>query len=474
LRIALYARVSSGSDEQVNALEQQRARLEAAAGAQGCTAPVWYIDIASGSKDDRPELQRLLSDCQGNRLNAVIVTRLDRLSRSSSHGATLLRFFQRDDTPNLLALDDSLDLATPGGRFMARLLISWAEAESDRLSERVKHGAAYRRSKLAPLGRQAPFGYQFTADRDSIEPHPEHWGIAQALVEHFLATGNTNATLTLSRDSHGILWGSGFSLRRWLCNPSLTGARVYGGSKRIVDAEGKKRRIDNPPGIYREVHPGCHAPLITKEQHAWIMSTFHANAKAERRALLPGRTRICTGLVECEHCGHNLISRTVMAKEPYIQLRCQHPGCAVRTRNRIKEDDLVMAFQAAVMVTADRLASNFDELQAVVDDTISPEVQQLMADIKTLEQISGTEELVKQKRTELELMAAGGNGIRNEFLQQAKAFRNPAVLMKVTQDDPAGMRLLFQRYFRAVVGDGRVKGVRADRALRLPGDGEWL
>ena len=158
MTVAAYARVSSGSDEQANALEQQRARLEAAATAHGATAPSWYVDIGSGSKDDRPELQRLLSDARAGRIATVLVTRLDRLSRSSSHGAELLRFFQQDNTPNLIALDDSLDLSTPGGRFMARLLISCAEAESDRLAERVRHGAAYRRSKLIALE-------EFLADR---------------------------------------------------------------------------------------------------------------------------------------------------------------------------------------------------------------------------------------------------------------------------------------------------------------------
>jgi len=474
VRVGLYARVSSGSDEQANALEQQRSRLEAAAAAQGCSAPVWYTDIASGSKDDRPELQRLLDDCQAGKLNTVVCTRLDRLSRSTAHGATLLRFFQRDDTPNLQVLDDAIDLSTPGGLFVSTILVAWAQAESDRLSERVRHGAAYRRSKLYPLGRQAPYGYAFTPDRTNIEPDPDAWPIAQALVAHFLETSNVSTTVALSRDTYGVVWGSNFSLRRWLCNPSLTGARVYGGSKRFVDAEGKKRRVDNPPGVFREIHPGCHIALITVTEHARILAVFHANAKAERRALLPGRVRVCTGLVECEHCGHNLISRTVMTRTPYIQMRCQHPGCSVRTRNVIKEDDLVLAFLAAVMATADRLASNLDELKAVRDDELPDEAKQLLGEIKALEQIRGTEELIKQKRTELELLTAGGQGVRNEFLQQAAAFRNPEVLLKVAGDDPAGMRTLFQRYFRAKVGDGQVKGIKVARALRLPGEGEWL
>lgn len=460
MTVACYARVSSGSDEQANALEQQRSRLQAAAIAQGTDQPLWFVDVASGSKDDRPELQRLMTEARAGHLTAVIVTRLDRLSRSSAHGADLLRFFQQEHTPNLIALDDSLDLSTPGGRFMARLLISWAEAESDRLAERVRHGAAYRRSKLAPLGRQAPFGYRFNADRSNIEPDPEAWPVAKALVEHFLETSNLTSTVNLSRDTYGVVWGSNYSLRRWICNPSLTGCRVYGGVTFTTDEQGKRKRIDNPPGVFREVHPDCHPALITREQHAHAMAIFHANAKAERRQLLPGRVRICTGLVECEHCGHNLVSRTVMTRTPYVQLRCQHPGCSVRTRNAIREEAVVKAFQAAVMVSAEALATELGTLQAAQDAGPSPEVQRLREEITALDQISGAEQLAASKRRELELLLLQGGAATGRFLEQAAAFTDPMVLVKVTAEDPAGMRLLFQRYFRCVVGDGAVKRVR--------------
>ena len=193
MRVAIYARVSTGSDEQENALEQQIARLEAAAAANGDNEPLRYIDIDSGSKDDRPELSRLIRDCGAGLMNAVVVTRLDRLSRSSSHGATLLRMFSDPAFPNLIALDDSIDLSTAGGKFMARLLISWAEAETDRLAERVRHGNAHRRAQRKPSGPLAPFGYQFTEDRCRLEPDPVYWPIAEAAVEKFLSMANSRA-----------------------------------------------------------------------------------------------------------------------------------------------------------------------------------------------------------------------------------------------------------------------------------------
>jgi len=430
------------------------------------------VDVASGSRDDRPELQRLLRDAQRGGINACIVTRLDRLSRSSAHGAQLLRYFQQPGSPNLIALDDSLDLSTPGGRFMARLLISWAEAESDRLAERVRHGAAYRRSKLQPLGRQAPFGYQFTADRSNIERHPEHWAIAKQLVEHFLQTGNTAATIELSKQL-GVAWGSNFSLRRWLSNPSLTGARVYGGCTYTVDKEGKKKRIDNPPGIYREVHPDCHHALITTVEHAKIIATFHANALTPRRQLMPDRVRICSGLVRCDHCGHNMISRMIMTKQPYVQLRCQHPQCDVRTKNNIKEEQVVAYFLVAVSVVANELAMNIGELEAVSSDQPPAglkEVQEEIANLRKVIHLPGIPQLLAAAQARLELLVAGDSmvGSREDFMQRAEAFSNLEVLSKVADDDPKGMRVLFERYLTATVGNGKVLSVTVAPELRRP------
>ena len=125
MRTALYARVSTASDEQELALQQQLGRLREAAKADTATE---FIDIASGSRDDRAQLERLIKACRAGQIDRVIVTRLDRMSRSMAHGAELLEFFSAEDTPNLIALDDGLDLSTVGGRFVARMLINLGQA----------------------------------------------------------------------------------------------------------------------------------------------------------------------------------------------------------------------------------------------------------------------------------------------------------------------------------------------------------
>ena len=475
MQVALYARVSSGSEEQANALEQQKDRLtRKAAELNPGVEPLWYVDIASGSKDDRPELAKLLADCSRGRISSVVVTRLDRLSRSSSHGAQLLRFFQQESTPNLIALDDSLDLSNAGGRFMARMLVSWAEAESDRLSERVRRGAAYRRSKLAPLGRRAPFGYRFTDDRLSIEPHPKEWPVAQALVAHFLKHRNLTQTLRLSIDTYEVSWGSNYSLRRWLSNPALTGARVYGGGSVTTDPEtGKKVRRTNPPGVYREVHPDCHPALLSIEQHALILSIFEANAKAERRQLLPGRVRVLTGLVLCQSCGRNLVSRTVLTKVPYIQLRCQTPDCAQGTRNAIKESAALRVVAQSMGVYAQQLASRWDLERATLQTGLSPEAQALAEQIRRLEAENDPElaAALQAKRERLKLLSTKPehSGVMS-FLSMSDRIAEPAFWTELLAHNPETFRVLLQESVRLVADEGRITALRFAPSLRLPGD----
>ena len=56
---AIYARVSTQSEEQAHALEQQLHRLRSKAAELG-EPLVEFVDVASATKDKRPELKRLL------------------------------------------------------------------------------------------------------------------------------------------------------------------------------------------------------------------------------------------------------------------------------------------------------------------------------------------------------------------------------------------------------------------------------
>ena len=93
-KTAVYARVSSDSPDQQHALEQQLDRLRTAApDAQE------YIEIESGTRTDRPIWDQLMVDCKDGKVDRVIATRLDRISRSRVHGAQILQYFMQPTSP---------------------------------------------------------------------------------------------------------------------------------------------------------------------------------------------------------------------------------------------------------------------------------------------------------------------------------------------------------------------------------------
>jgi len=83
-RVAIYARVSTANHGQDVTLQTRE--LEQFAEARGWNVAGTYVDEGvSGSKDSRPELNRLMSDAHKRRFDVVCVWRFDRFARSVSH-----------------------------------------------------------------------------------------------------------------------------------------------------------------------------------------------------------------------------------------------------------------------------------------------------------------------------------------------------------------------------------------------------
>ena len=270
---AIYARVSTDSDDQAGALEQQLERLRKA-----CPDALEFVDIESGTVTDRPQWEALMQGCRSGVISRVVSTRLDRISRSRVQGAQILQFFMRPQAPSLELLDDSLNLSTSGGRFMADLLIAWAVSESERLGERTRHGHAHRRSLNKPFGPKPPVGYIYTKGKANYALDPKVAPGAKKVIEFFLnGEGGLRAAVQYAQKEHGITFASHSSLKRWLLNPTLAGFRVYGVSTVEVLEDGTKKRTHNRPGVYGQVIPDAHPALISEATHARLVAMFEGS-----------------------------------------------------------------------------------------------------------------------------------------------------------------------------------------------------
>jgi site-specific DNA recombinase len=208
MRICGYARVSSREQaENAHALQQQIQRLRDA----GCEEVLW--DVESGSHDHRREFRRILQLVAEQAVEEVVVTRLDRITRSPRMNLELCDLFSESPV-RLRALDDAIDTQTPTGRFVFRMMGSLAGMEVERLSERVRHGQAYRRRQGRVVRSALPLGICAGDDgrpmRDD-RPFVCHlrtrtvWSRAQ--VVELLAAWTLQSSCRLAAAAHREFWG---------------------------------------------------------------------------------------------------------------------------------------------------------------------------------------------------------------------------------------------------------------------------
>lgn len=169
-RAGIYTRVSS--EEQAaggTSLELQVERCRAYVQAQGWTLADEYVDAGvSGAKASRPALDQLMADVRAGGIDTVIVSKLDRLGRSTAHLAPLLAELD-ERRVGFVSLAEQWDTSTPTGRFVRGMFSQIAELERGMIRERTRAGVAKRVEAGGwSGGHKAPYGY--AVDRTGTMP----------------------------------------------------------------------------------------------------------------------------------------------------------------------------------------------------------------------------------------------------------------------------------------------------------------
>jgi DNA invertase Pin-like site-specific DNA recombinase len=150
-RVALYARVSTLNGQQDP--EMQLSELREYVTRRGLSIHEEYVDQGvSGSKESRPALNRLMSDAQRCRFDAVLVWKIDRFGRSLKHLVNSLADLSAYGIA-FISLRDNLDLSTPSGRLMFQIIGAMAEFERALIQERVRAGLRNAKAKGKRIGR---------------------------------------------------------------------------------------------------------------------------------------------------------------------------------------------------------------------------------------------------------------------------------------------------------------------------------
>ena len=151
MRAAIYARVSTAHGGQNP--EMQLRELREYCERRGWDVAGEYVDVGiSGSKERRPQLDRLLTDCRRRLVGAVVVYRYDRFARSLRQLVNALCEFDALGI-QFVSLHEGVDTSTPNGRLVFGIFASIAEFERELIRDRVRSGIAAARAKGKALGR---------------------------------------------------------------------------------------------------------------------------------------------------------------------------------------------------------------------------------------------------------------------------------------------------------------------------------
>lgn len=151
--LVAYRRVST--NEQANSgagLWAQEQALTQWAQAHGKTL-IWLEDegYSAGKMDNRPGLQKALDLVRDGKAGGIVVSKLDRLSRSMLDFCLLMDESQRAGF-DIIALDFGLDTSTPSGKLMVGILALFAQFERDMIKMRTRDGLAAKRAQGVRLG----------------------------------------------------------------------------------------------------------------------------------------------------------------------------------------------------------------------------------------------------------------------------------------------------------------------------------
>ena len=250
LRCAVYSRTSSDEalDMEFNSLAAQREACEAYIVSQKAEGWVLVPDRyddggASGGTLERPALKRLLKDIERDRIDIILVYKIDRLSRSLMDFAKLVEVFDRQKV-TFVSVTQSFNTTTSMGRLTLNVLLSFAQFEREVIGERIRDKFAASRKKGMWMGGWAPLGYDIKNRKLVVNP--------------------TEAELLRSIFSRFVQYGSGTKLVQELAKEGARGK--YG---KAIDKGQVYRLMNNRVYLGEAMHkgvayPGEHEAIIDR------------------------------------------------------------------------------------------------------------------------------------------------------------------------------------------------------------------
>jgi site-specific DNA recombinase len=315
-RAAIYCRISLDRAGAGLGVARQQEDCRELAKRLGWPVADVYVDndVSAYSGKPRPAWQQLLAHVESGTVDAVLCWHVDRLTRSPRELEDVIDLADRHG-PALATVTGDIDLQSPTGRMVARMLGAAARHESEHKGERQRRQiqqAAEAGHQVA--GGRRPYGYALERGTGRIKAtvDPVEGPIVSDCARRVLA-GESIASIVRDLNQRGVLTSAGNPWNRTTLRRMLCSARISG------------RREHIPTDSYQGVRPLVGEIVSTESDWPAIISTADSDrlrallTRPDRRLTTGGaRKHLLSGILHCARCGRPMVGRSSRGVLRYV------------------------------------------------------------------------------------------------------------------------------------------------------------
>ena len=380
VRCAIYTRksTSEGLEREFNSIEAQREAAEAYAGNRRHEGWAVLIDRYddggfTGANTERPALTRLLHDVEQGLVDAILVYKVDRLSRSLLDFAKMVDVLERRGV-SFVSVTQNFDTSTPLGRLTLNILLSFAQFEREMIIDRVRDAIAGAKRRGKFTGGTPPLGYDVDREAHRLVVNQDEAEVVRQIFKSFAETGSG---LGIAKE----LNNGGIATKSWVTKKGKhRPGKPYNASHiyRILN-----NHVYLGETVHREnVYPGEHEAIVPKRLWDKAHAILQVNGRKEQRAH-ENAPALLRGIIRCGHCDRAMTSTyTVSNGRAYRYYVCTqakkggYDSCPVRSVPAGDIEEAVMGQVRVVLRSPETIAQTYMAAKRLaseehVDDSIT-------------------------------------------------------------------------------------------------------
>ena len=345
MRCAVYVRVSTNKDIQKESLINQKEMAIQYIKNMGWSLYEVYTDIASGTREKRPQLQKMLKDAEDGKFDIMLTKELSRFARNGALSYQI-RDMSMTHGIHMVTMDGTINTLEKRSELFGVMTFVY-EGESSNMGSRVRAAFDIKARRGEFLGSNPPLGYK-VVNKQLFIRNDETPGIIRRIFHEYMEGKGHDAiarnlyeediptpAMYANKKNAGMVW-HGSTIRKILTNPHYMGDLVQNRSTTVSMSSDKRRFMSNDELIIVE---NTHEPIISRNDFQIVKRLLE-----ERKAIRPqSNKRLFSNMLFCADCGRGMHYK--QNSKGYVCGNFNKHGSKRCSNHRVRDADLIEVIQ---------------------------------------------------------------------------------------------------------------------------------